>query len=202
MKERKNNTVIIILLLIIIVLLIARCAPEQDASIGKGVVFEPNSTAQAQGSVGTNMAEIAIPGWDVSLELDSSMESYTLTIPATVELDPSTKTGYIGVELKDVNLVWSGSVNVSFTAANGETGNAGSYLVNTENEDLKIHYTITNFAGDEYTHNPEKPMSAVYSYKENGEDKVMGGQISFAIDGEYPGAGTYTDTLTFNVKLS
>ena len=134
----------------------------------------------------------------VSLELDSSMESYTLTIPATVELDPSSKTGYIGVELKDVNLVWSGSVNVSFTAANGVTGENGSYLVNTENEELKIHYIIKNFAGDEYTHNPEKPMVAAYSIK----DEVMGGYIGFEIDGEYPGAGTYTDTLTFNVKLS
>lgn len=64
MKKQKNNTVIIILLLIIIVLLlITRCTPEQDANIGKGVVFEPNSTAPAQGSVGTNLPEISIPGW-------------------------------------------------------------------------------------------------------------------------------------------
>jgi len=88
MKERKNNTVIIILLLIIIVLLIARCAPEQDASIGKGVVFEPNSTAQAQGSVGTNMAEIAIPGWG-AIKLPAG------TLEAEVALhNPDANTGY------------------------------------------------------------------------------------------------------------
>ena len=88
MKERKNNTVIIILLLIIIVLLITRCAPEQDASIGKGVVFEPNSTAQAQGSVGTNMPEIAIPGWG-AIKLPAG------TLEAEVALhNPDANTGY------------------------------------------------------------------------------------------------------------
>lgn len=64
MRKRKNNTVIIILLLIIIVLLlITRCTPEQEADNGKGVVFEPNTDTAVQGSVGTNLPEIAIPGW-------------------------------------------------------------------------------------------------------------------------------------------
>lgn len=64
MKKWKNTTVIIILLLIVIVLLlITRCTPGQEEDVGKGVVFEPNATTPAQGFVGTNLPEIAIPGW-------------------------------------------------------------------------------------------------------------------------------------------
>ena len=132
----------------------------------------------------------------VSLELDPTMESYTLTIPATVELDPAEKVGYLNITLENINLVWSKTVNVTMTAANG-SADGGSYLVNEADETQKIHYIIKNFLGDEYDY--DNNFGVVYT---DLDGDVNGGGLSFEIDGSYPGAGTYTDTLTFNVKLS
>ena len=75
----------------------------------------------------------------VSLELDPTMESYTLTIPAKVELDPAEKVGYLNITLENINLVWSKTVNVTMTAANGSAD--GGVVI----QEKKQLYLLMNF---------------------------------------------------------
>lgn len=137
----------------------------------------------------------------VSLELDPSMESYTLEIPAQVELDVATKIGAIAVKLTDVSLVWNHSVTVYMTTENGVSGEPGSYLVNSDDESLKIHYTLTDAIGRDYVHGQGDPVAEYFINTSTGEVIENGGGVTLEIDGDYPGAGTYTDTITFTVEL-
>lgn len=126
----------------------------------------------------------------VSLEVPN--ESYTLKIPATVTIDATSKTGSVTVEVADVNLIWSTGLRVVMTAQNAVAGETGSYLVNAES-DNKIHYNLkASFDGDSY--------KAGESFDVLRTDSRNSETITLTVDGAYPGAGTYTDTLTFTVE--
>ena len=133
----------------------------------------------------------------VSMTLDPSMESYTLTIPATISIDPTEKSATLNVTLEDVTLVWHTRLDVRYSTANGVTDQEGSFLVNTQDATKKIHYNITDSNLNVYSHDSNGETAAYYS---NGE--VTNAWIELEVDGEYPGAGTYTDTLTFTVEMS
>ena len=88
MKKKFLSVFIIILLIAIIILLVALVMPSKEDETGKGVVFEPNNSSQAQGYVGTSLPGISIPGWgaiklpsgvkeaDVSLHNPESIQGY------------------------------------------------------------------------------------------------------------------------------
>lgn len=135
----------------------------------------------------------------VSLELDPSMESYTLTIPANITIDPAKKSATLNVTLEDVSLFWYDELYVYAAPANHDSVNGGSYLVNTEDTTKKIHYTLTAYSGEELGSLEGKVCAAYY---EKNEPYLGSGDMTIVVDGEYPGAGTYTDTLTFSVVLS
>ena len=140
----------------------------------------------------------------VSLELDPTMETYTLTIPATVSIDPSEKSATLNVTLSDVNFIWSTDLGVRVTAKNIDVQNGCSYLVNTEDSSKKIRYTATNTEdGNVLFDQAEELVASVSRYEQGGEmvTNIQNGKIEFVVDGDYPGAGTYTDTLTFNVYM-
>lgn len=127
----------------------------------------------------------------VSLEVPN--ESYTLKIPATVTIDAASKTGSITVAVEDVNLIWSDYLRVMMTAQNvGTTGEAGSYLVNAESGN-KIHYNFSNDIENK-AHVSGDTYKAIDT--RNGNTNT----ITLTVDGAYPGAGTYTDVLTFTVE--
>ncbi|MDD6800461.1 MAG: hypothetical protein PUE85_08630, partial [Firmicutes bacterium] len=98
----------------------------------------------------------------VSLTLDETMESYTLIIPSTVTIDPSTKSGTLAVELKDVNLVWNDFLTVYATSANPDTEEYGAFLVNTEDSSKKIHYQLESHFGEQYD-SPSEFMVAFFN---------------------------------------
>lgn len=139
----------------------------------------------------------------VSLEVDSSLESYTLTIPATVTISPETKSGSVDVSLSDVTLVWTERISVYMFASNAKTDGKGSYLVNSETGKT-IHYNLTSPYGQYYD-----KIDEIYDFHVAGaqwddlhtEVFCSGGSIELTVDGTYPGSGTYTDTLTFYVKV-
>lgn len=145
---------------------------------------------------------------EISMTVDPSMESYTLTIPATVQIDPTVKTGEIDVVLSDVTLLWNTFLTVYATSANHIDGEDGSYLVNTANNTQKIAYSVFGeCAGDtSFEATTQGIYAAVYntayewrgtSYPARNDD----GTITLTVDGDIPGSGTYTDTLTFSVEL-
>ena len=132
---------------------------------------------------------------EVSLTVDPALESYTLVIPATVTIDPATKSATLPLELKDVNLVWNDWIRIELTSANSNTNGMGAYLVNTEDSAKTIHYDLWNCAGEKFSGS----MGVAWYNKEY--DELDYGNIEIVVDGEYPGSGTYTDTLTFTVFL-
>lgn len=127
----------------------------------------------------------------VSLEVPD--ETYTLKIPATVTIDATSKTGSVTVEVADVNLIWSTGLKVVMTAQNTVSGETGSYLVNEESGN-KIHYNFSkDVDGNIYGANNT-------SYKALDTILNTSNSITLTVDGAYPGAGTYTDVLTFTVN--
>ena len=129
----------------------------------------------------------------VSLEVPN--ESYTLKIPATVEIAPEKKTGTITVSVEDVNLIWSDYLKVMMTAQNvGERGTNGSYLVNAESGN-RIHYDFSkDVTGKVFA------SGGTYAAINTNMGGATTNTITLTVDGEYPGAGIYTDVLTFTVE--
>ena len=72
----------------------------------------------------------------ISLTVDPTMESYTLTIPADVTIDPTTKSGTVSVTLSDVTFVWSTELHVYASSANDW------HLVNQEDATKTIQYRM------------------------------------------------------------
>ena len=105
----------------------------------------------------------------ISMEIDESMESYELVIPATVSIDPAVKSGKVEVKIQKINLIWNKVVYSS-----SESG------YNSQQGVLTNHY---RYAED------------IQSWVTTSEE------INLTVTGDYPGSGTYTDTLTFTVEL-
>ena len=126
---------------------------------------------------------------ELTLTVPEDLETYTLTIPATVALDVANGTGAVEVKLSNVNLVWSNCVSVAVASANN------CYLVNEENEQLKMEYQITSTATNDITNAEDYyPLNGVADYREG---QYHNGSLEIKVLDTYPGAGTYRDTLTF-----
>lgn len=142
----------------------------------------------------------------ISMEIDESMESYELVIPATVSIDPAVKTGKVAVKIQNINLVWHKSIDLYVKAQN--TDETGSYLINTTDPSKKIAYKMVLGSGIFYSSgDPEYDsqqgiVTNHYRYDERSQSWVTTREeIDLTVTGEYPGSGTYTDTLTFTVEL-
>lgn len=128
----------------------------------------------------------------VSLEVPP--ETYILKIPPTVTIDATSKENTFTVAVEDVNLIWSSQIIVKYEAANAIDGETGSYLLNSDSG-KKIPYTIANGYNAHYQKG--KTNTALEA---NGNATAT---MKLFIDEEftYPGAGTFTDTLTFSVSF-
>ena len=143
----------------------------------------------------------------ISMEIDESMESYELVIPATVSIDPAVKTGKVEVKIQDINLVWHKSIGLYVKAQN--TDETGSYLINTTDPSKKIAYKILLGTGVIYSaaesgaNTPRGVWTNQYKYDEDTQSWIANyrEEINLTVTGDYPGSGTYTDTLTFTVEL-
>ena len=134
----------------------------------------------------------------ISLTIDPTAESYTVNIPPTCVIDPATKTQTLKVTLEDVHLVWSDTVVVSVTSQNiDEDGDWGAFLVHESDSSKKIHYILENEDNSRICKR-DRSIPVIGYYK--GEYNLYG-TLDIEVDGDYPGAGTYTDTLTFSVEV-
>lgn len=152
----------------------------------------------------------------ISMEIDESMESYELVIPATVSIDPTVKTGKVAVKIQDINLVWNKSIWLYVKAQNSPeetesnaSGSISSYLIDTTDPSKKIAYKMVLGTGVVYTsgepgyNSPRGVLTNIYSYVESSQSwATTREEIDLTVTGDYPGSGTYTDTLTFTVVLS
>lgn len=146
------------------------------------LVFSLNVCAFAEGNTTT-----------VSLTVDPSLESYTLTIPATATIDPATGEGSIDVSVSDITYVWSIGCAIKVSSENFDT--TGSNLVNGTDTSKKIHYTLKDVEGDKLTSSNGHVIGLT------GKPAKVEGHLALKVDGTYPAAGTYTDTLTFTVEM-
>ena len=136
---------------------------------------------------------------EISLTLDEGMETYELVIPATFNLNPDDKGQEVRVplEVKNINLVWSKELHVYVNSANPDD-ELGAFLVEKTNPSKKIHYKMYSGMGPDYV--GEEMITYRYYYDERSNTFLYtGGGVFIEVDGEYPGSGTYIDTLTFKV---
>lgn len=129
---------------------------------------------------------------EISLTLDENMESYEVVIPPTVPIDLTQNETRFQVQIKNISLVWSDLVKVYVASANPDTETGlGAFLVNTEDATKKIHYKMylpRDYEGTETLVAQISNTSTSYT-----------ATIDIEVDGEFPGSGTYTDTLTFRI---
>ena len=142
----------------------------------------------------TVFAETTTNTTTVSLTVEDT-ESYVLKIPSDITIDSTKKQAELKVELTDVSLVWSSDIWVYVDSANPVgSGNRGAFLVNPDSQDKKIRYQLTSGVGPIYNGSP----MLLYAHNRGGNTN---GLLTLQVDGEYPGSGTYTDTLTFTVEI-
>jgi len=137
---------------------------------------------------------------EISLTVESSMESYNLVIPPTLEIDPVEKTAQLKVELSDVNLVWNDRLVVIANPANPDEDGRGGYLVKEGDANTRIHYTLQDGNG-EIKNKDLMVASYAAPYGGSSESYILDG-LKITVDDDYPGSGTYSDTLTFTVSLT
>ena len=151
----------------------------------------------------------------ISMEIDESMESYELVIPATVSIDPAVKTGKVELKIQKINLIWNKGINLYVKAQNSPeesesnaSGTISSYLIDTTDTSKKIAYKMVLGTGVVYSssepgyNSQQGVLTNHYRYDEGIRSWVTTSEeINLTVTGDYPGSGTYTDTLTFTVEL-
>lgn len=166
----------------------------------------------AMGAAGA-MAENTMTGGDtpnttatteVKLVIDRTLDSYTITIPSNVEIDPKTKTGTGKITLSNENLdlVSCTGLNVIIKSAKNEYVQG---KLNTE-----PHFTLksdsTTDIGWYYIRKPGgNNLSVGDKVLEYSSSKTLTQpQIETLIYyvNSLPTEGTYTDTLTFEVNFT
>lgn len=152
---------------------------------------------------------------EVSLTVDESLESYEVTIPATITLDAAKfangEKTVMKAELTSISAIWSKYIHIDFSSQNG------FYLVNTEDSSKKIGYTFQTADLVSYSASDTVKGGSYFSrsieYLEGKSDGDFSGtsHLPYDISGEIstkgnnfaiPGSGTYSDTLTFTIELS
>ena len=165
----------------------------------------------AMGAAGA-MAENTMTGGDtpnttatteVKLVIDRSLDKYTITIPANVEIDPRTKegTGTITLSDKDLDLVSATSLYVQLTAAKNP-----AYKQSTA---TKAHFTLVGTGKKGYDYYIKKKDGTavevgdvVLSYtRSSGQLSAPETETLTYYVISLPTEGTYTDTLTFSVTF-
>ena len=128
---------------------------------------------------------------EINLTLDESMESYELVIPASVPVDLSQDETRFNVRIQNISLVWNERVKIYVSSANPDLESGmGAFLVNTEDTSKKIHYNM-------YVGGPEYQGKETFMGMATSTSYI--GAVDIIVDGEFPGSGTYTDTLTFRI---
>lgn len=140
---------------------------------------------------------------EVKLVIDRSLDKYTITIPANVEIDPRTKegTGTITLSDKDLDLVSATSLYVQLTAAKNP-----AYKQSTA---TKAHFTLVGTGKKGYDYYIKKKDGtavevgdAVLSYtRSSGQLSAPETETLTYYVISLPTEGTYTDTLTFSVTF-
>ena len=154
----------------------------------------------------------------VTLTVDESLESYEVTIPPTLTLDPATFARHgegetaLNVTIDKLTTVWSTSFLISVKSKNKFC------LVNTEDSSKMIEYSL-RCNGNYYTSDNSSSTVPYFSGKisdisavlEKGQsynttvttsDGLQSGYLARWGSDAYPGSGTYTDTLIFTFAFS
>ena len=119
--------------------------------------------------------------------------SYTVTIPETVAIDVDTLQGNTTVKASDVVLASGEKLNIVLTGDCNE--NKEFHLKDTTDASNTLAYTISNADGDVLT------TDDVVMTVDAGNVAGASAALKFALTSDVTKAGTYTDTLTFEVEI-
>lgn len=162
----------------------------------------------------------------VSMTIDSSADTYVFTIPSAVVINPKTQYGYGTVTLKaGWELISVNGISISISSAANSVGdhfpfekqniNALQTYLNfsmTSSDGQSVPYAIKastlpyplakkdrDSMGDGYSSNYTNALISVTKGGSNTTDKTC--DLTFYVN-QMPGAGVYTDTLTFAITTN
>lgn len=155
---------------------------------------------------------------EVSLTVDRAADSYIVTIPASVEIDPATQTGETQIVLKSgFQLIACNSLKVRISGFanspwNISRTNNDCFILQSE-DDSKCSYSISAFShwdGSQQrtlitTNSSLGAYAKVYEYDLIRVTKATANtdcvaRLLFSVP-SLPSPGTYTDTITFDIIL-
>ena len=121
---------------------------------------------------------------------------YTVTIPSKVEITDTSATAEVSIDANPILPAGYSYVQVQLNSGENWSGSTWR-LANTEDSNQKIPYSITKTG----------TTTAVYRntpllQQMTGATEVASTTLTFTLTGEATAAGSYSDTLTFTVKLS
>ena len=133
---------------------------------------------------------------EVKLTIDRTLDTYTITIPSEVVIDPMTEQGTATIKLSNegMNLVSCQSLHVFIKGAkNTTTDNGTTYYMKNENGTSHPYYIKTS--KDPLINTSDDLLKYDRSEK---LDQTKTQELTFYLK-SLPKAGVYTDTLTFQV---
>lgn len=151
-------------------------------------IAETTITGDGEGATGQTL---------VTLTVDRSMDSYTVTIPPTVIIDPATKKGSMSITLnKGFELISCNSLSIKMKSNND------CVLIN-EDGTQSVEYWIYLNSAPQTACNYGGGLTTLLTVNKGADatiDRVY--EMTPQIRYDLPTAGVYTDTLTFTVSVS
>lgn len=152
---------------------------------------------------------------NISMKIDHDQNSFVVVIPASVTIDPETKTGEFDITLEsDWKLISSNSLNVRIKEfANGTTGasyvNATTYFLLKNSKGDQARYTIRcktpgasaygNMFDNNY--NPWRTTDLISVSKNSSNEEDRTASLKLEVETLPTSPGEYTDVITFAVVL-
>lgn len=161
-------------------------------------------TSATAATINTNTTEQSA---DVTYSVDSS---YTVTIPESVTIDSTSRTGTGEVTIfanpilpAETQYLWVGVGQGSYWSGSSLRMVLTDVEKNTINRNYMLEYGIT-MAGDNTTVYPNNEKNTPFLQLQSGSKKGKMTTLTFALSESesVKAAGTYKDVLTFWVKLS
>jgi len=145
---------------------------------------------------------VSSSGWtastQVSLELGEEPSSFTIVIPATLELDPQTGAGSLTVKVRKGFILTDVSKLHLEIQHSSSDSNKEQFAIRKKTNGTQLLYNITDSEGKAVKYGDE--ILPVYNTDDNSED--ISCTLNLAVDGELPSSGSYSGYISFIVRTT
>ena len=128
---------------------------------------------------------------EINVTVDRTKDTFTVVIPSTLSIDPIAKEATFDVQVKDVALVASKSLDVSVSSANW----TGMFHFLKSAEENKAQYNL--YEGNTKISSGDTVLTVSQASGETEASATLKIEVIDTLK-----EGVYTDTLTFKVKCT